>query len=112
MIFIQRLNSCFQNIHVYRTSLKIGNIWNIDPACQNINTKDNCYVMDPSCPPLLPDVNRCTNSDDAIVYACSILGGVIVILIAVLIVIIRRHAKRRCTSSSGNFCLILHIYSW
>lgn len=67
------------------------------PACQNINTKDNCYVMDPSCPSVLPDDIRCTNSDDAIVYACSILGGVIVLLIAVLIIIIIRYRENICT---------------
>lgn len=67
------------------------------PACQNINTKDNCYVMDPSCPSVLPDDIRCTNNDDVIVYACSILGGVIVLLIAVLIIIIIRYREHICT---------------
>lgn len=72
------------------------------PACQNINTKDNCYVMDPSCPSVLSDDIRCTNSDDAIVYACSILEGVIVLLIAVLIIIIIRWKKKKCPCLSGS----------
>lgn len=64
------------------------------PACQNINTKLKCYVMDPFCPPLVPDDNRNANSDDALVYACSILGGVMVLLIAVFIVIILWQKKK------------------
>lgn len=104
-INVSSLNRCFQNIHVYRTPLKFGKKkWIIDPACQNINTKDNCYVMDPSCPSVLPDDIRCTNSDDAIVYACSILGGVIVLLIAVLIIIIIRYRENICTCLPGTSC--------
>lgn len=66
------------------------------PACQNINTKHNCYVMDPSCPSIVPaDDNKHTDSDDALVYACSILGSVIVLLIVALIlaIILRRRKK-------------------
>lgn len=66
------------------------------PACQNINTKHNCYVMDPSCPSIVPaDDNRHTDSDDALVYACSILGSVIVLLIVALIlaIILRRRKE-------------------
>lgn len=44
--------------------------------------------MDPFCPPVVPDDNRNANSDAALVYACSILGGVMVLLIAVFSVII------------------------
>lgn len=65
------------------------------PACQNINTKHNCYVMDPSCPSIVPaDDKRHTDSDDALVYACSILGSVIVLLIVALIFAIIKYRRK------------------
>lgn len=52
--------------------------------------------MDPSCPSIVPtDDNRHTDSDDALVYACSILGSVIALLIVALIlaIILRRRKQ-------------------
>lgn len=71
------------------------------PACQNINTKHNCYVMDPSCPSIVPaDDKRHTDSDDALVYACSILGSVIVLLIVALIIAIIRHRGQKAVGNT------------
>lgn len=60
--------------------------------------------MDPFCPPVVPDDNKNANSDDALVFACSILGGVMVLLIAVFIVIILWLKKK----IPGIFDIIVH----
>lgn len=49
------------------------------PACQDINTKYQCYVMDPSCPRL--SNNESTVNYDAIFYACVIVGGIVIPII-------------------------------
>lgn len=63
------------------------------PACQNINRKQQCYVMDPSCPNQVSDDK--TNNNDAIIYTCGVLGGLLVLSIAVLLFIILKRRNRR-----------------
>lgn len=65
------------------------------PACQNINTKHHCYVMDPSCSSLKS--NEETSSHDTAVYIGSSLGGFILIIAVVIAIFIlkRRQEERR-----------------
>lgn len=55
--------------------------------------------MDPSCPSIVPADD--TDSDDALVYACSILGSVIVLLIVALIFAIIKCRER---NTGKDFC--------
>lgn len=67
--------------------------------------------MDPSCPSIVPaDDNRHTDSDDALVYACSILGSVIVLLIVALILAII--LRRRKENGGTDFCKYYIHCSW
>lgn len=66
--------------------------------------------MDPSCPSIVPaDDKRHTDSDDALVYACSILGSVIVLLIVALIIAIIRHRGQK---AGTDFCKYYIYCSW
>lgn len=64
----------------------------LDPACQNINRKQQCYVMDPSCPPQVSD--DMTNNDDAIIYALGVLGSLLVLSIVVILFILLRRSNK------------------
>lgn len=63
------------------------------PACQNINRKQQCYVMDPSCPNQVSDDK--TNNNDAIIYTCGVLGGLLVLSVAVLLFILLKRFRRK-----------------
>lgn len=66
------------------------------PACQNINTKHHCYVMDPSCSSLKS--NEETSSHDTAVYIGSSLGGfILIIAVFIAIFILKRRQEERRT---------------
>lgn len=67
----------------------------LDPACQNINRKQQCYVMDPSCPNQVSDDK--TNNNDAIIYTCGVLGGLLVLSVAVLLFFLLKRIRRKCS---------------
>lgn len=69
------------------------------PACQDINTKYQCYVMDPSCPG--HSNYESTVNYETIIYACAIAGG-IAIPIIIFGVILLVSFKRRNREHSGD----------
>lgn len=62
-----------------------------DPACQYINTKQQCYVMDPSCP--TDAYTEETKNHETIIFACSVIGGLLVVLIIAAVIFIRNHKR-------------------
>lgn len=64
------------------------------PACQDINTKYQCYVMDPSCPG--HSNYESTVNYETIIYACAIAGGIaipIIIFGVILLVSFKRRNR-------------------
>lgn len=77
------------------------------PACQDINTKYHCYVMDPSCP--RHSNYESTVNYETIIYACAIAGGIaipIIIFGVILLVSFKRRnrgdEKRRQHHTTGT----------
>lgn len=71
-----------------------------DPACQNINTQNRCYIMDPTCPFQL--LSNKTENSDTIGYVIGSLGGFIAILSIVLILVYR--SKKGKVYSMSHLC--------
>lgn len=79
------------------TNSENANNWNmfncfIDPACQNINTELQCYVLDLNC--TAQSNTEASPSQNYVIYIVSILGGLIVSIIFIIFCYKRRRARR------------------
>lgn len=72
----------------------------IDPACQNISTELQCYVLDRNCT-AHSDTEETSGQND-VIYTVSILGCLIVLIIC-CIIIIRCYKRRRTYSNKSKF---------
>lgn len=71
------------------------------PACQNINTQHNCYVMEPSCPHQVPEKD--TGNHDTIDPIWIILAVILVLFIlASVCFLIYRLIQKRLTGEPTN----------
>lgn len=66
-----------------------------DPACQNISTELQCYVMDPNCKDTL---NTEVSSDQHNVISTIIILGSLSVFVIIFCVIIMLYCKRRRAS--------------
>lgn len=75
----------------------------LDPACQNINTELQCYVLDRNCTAYSNAVESEESSgQNNVLYNISILGGVLV-LIACLIIIMLCFKWRKNMRTESKF---------
>lgn len=72
------------------------------PACQDINTKYQCYVMDPSCPG--HSNYESTVNYETIIYACAIAGGIAIpiIIFGVILLVSFKRRNRGPPSNAGD----------
>lgn len=68
------------------------------PACLEINTKNRCYVMDPSCPSQVPNIGQSDDKEnDTLIVITTILCVIIISVIAVAYLMYCR--RIRCKSN-------------
>lgn len=85
-------------IRLYALYVYYWRISLIDPECQTINTKHQCYVSDPSCPPQKPDEQ--TGSLNTSVAISVSLGVFLIIAVAAIALCMFCRRKR---SKTGTF---------
>lgn len=65
-----------------------------DPACQDINTHDHCYVSDPSCPPQTfnEQLNSYSTSNvDVVLLVCAL----VYVTVAIFLIVVVWNRKRK-----------------
>lgn len=74
------------------------------PACLEINTKNRCYVMDPSCPSQVPNIGQSDDKEnDTFIVIAMILNVIMIIAVAYLMYSRRIRCKSNCTlRKEGN----------
>lgn len=85
-----------------------ANIWNmfncvIDPACQNISTELQCYVMDPHC--IAQSNTEKSSGPNDVIYTVSILGSLILFVICCITIILYYKQKRHSRNKSKLYNL-------
>lgn len=79
----------------------------VDPACQYINTKHHCYVMDPSCP---ADVHTEENNNhQTLIFAYSVIGGLLVVLIIAAGFFFWRQRTQQGNENPGKLYIYIYI---
>lgn len=72
----------------------------LDPACQNINTNNHCYVMDPLCQSKTLIVE---SNDSGVFYTCFTVCGIAFLIIGAILLYLYLKQRRK----KGNDKMII-----